>query len=386
MNARAPVLAIATIGCLCGTGCYKKSLLRAEELQALRQPGHGELVLDGTEGRTRIGPNTKVRFHRADDQWSAWIDGRELCVTSEAVFRCSSLPSGAGIPWSEVAGLETKNLNGAATYFTIFGAIVGTAAVVALTVAVVGGLAKGGGGFPRIDSISLPSGGGVQGSGAASSVAAGPVTPVDFGLQYALAQGWEWYGPPLAAVAHAPVERRDSLLPVPLPGPRLALVEPQPLFTPATSRRGYVRFVGTLEGGTDFTASPNGVGAASVALRLFDVAELGGGVRTAVAPERPDDPSARLRQTWLGFGRLLLHFDFDQERRVAAVLGAECGAGDPQVYGRAIYGLRVRLVDGLSVGLYPYNASLSVHAQAGRQRRELAGFSFPSTLELSYAF
>ncbi|HEY3450913.1 MAG TPA: hypothetical protein VGK67_31445 [Myxococcales bacterium] len=392
---RSQRILVAAACCLAGTGCFTKGIVRGDGLDALRQPGRrGELVLQTKEGgRARLGPNTKVRFLRSDDEWSAWIEGRDLCVTPEAAFQCSSLPGGPGLPWKGVSGIETKNLDGAATYFTVLGVVVGTAVAVAVTVAMVAavaGLAKGGGGgFPKIDSLNLGSGGG---RGAKAVSRTGPTgvispsfAPAEYDLHYAIARGWRWYGPPIEEPAYAPELAEAELAPVPLPGAAPA-VQPEPLFTSMTSRRGHVRLVGALEGGTDLTATSNGVGGASLALRLGDVVELGGGARLAVAPERPSEASAALRQSWLGFGRLLAHFDLDSDRRVAFVLGAECGAGHPKIYGRAIYGLRVRLVDGLAVGLYPYNASVAVYDLASRQRRDLGWFSFPSTAELSYAF
>lgn len=396
MNARAPSCPcrclLAAAVCLGSTGCFSKAIVRSDGLDVLQQPNRrGELVLQSEKGAaTRLGPGTKVRFLRTDDEWSAWVEGRDLCVTSEAVFQCSSLPGGTGLPWKNVTGLQTKNLNGAGTYFTIVGGIVGTAVAIAMTVAAVAavaGLAKGGGGGGGgLGHIGGGGGGGSFGAHTAAKTVAHPgptgvisrsFAPAEYGVAYAIERGWAWYGPPLDEPALADEPSKDALLPVPLPGTKLSL-PPQPLFTKDASRKGHVRFVGAVEGGTDFLTKDNGVGGASLAFRLGEAVELGGGVHLAAAPGDPADRSSEVKAGWMGFGRLLTHFDCDADRRVALLLGLEAGAGEPRFYGRAMYGLRVRLVDGLSVGIYPFNASLTY----GRELRP----SFPSTAELSYAF
>ncbi|MBI5477496.1 MAG: hypothetical protein HY906_01500 [Deltaproteobacteria bacterium] len=109
------------IPALCGAlaaGCYSNRHVPRDQLDKLRQGGRShELVLQDAMGRsTRVGPNSDVRFLRADGNWTAWLPGGEICVSPTAVNHCVDARRG-GLPWRLVQGMEVRNLDGGTTAY-----------------------------------------------------------------------------------------------------------------------------------------------------------------------------------------------------------------------------------------------------------------------------
>ncbi|HEY3358461.1 MAG TPA: hypothetical protein VGQ83_34760 [Polyangia bacterium] len=389
------------------TGCYANTVVTSD-LAGLRQGNRTrELVLQTSAGdRTRIGPNSEVRFLRTDGQWTAWVQANELCVSGDAVALCQA-PAGrpARLRWRYVQGVEVKNLDGAATY----GAVLGTTVLVAAVVVLVALSAKGGGGgggnlLSGMGHGAKAGGHAVRAGGHAGAHALGTAARVTANLTYhvleATARGWAWYGPELQVVEVAPAPYYPSGLiaasPVAAPPPVVegAPLPPvatggrdrAPLFSPEARRRGAVRFVGAVEGGTDFSLGAGGTAAALAGIRVFDALELAGGVRLIAIPDEPGVSGSPVRSRWLAFGRLLAHCDLDSERRVALPIGLDVGGGQAELHLRAVLGLRLRFWEGVSLGVYPYNPTFTSFADGRGERRSAGWFTFPTTTELSFTF
>jgi hypothetical protein len=436
------------IPALCGTlatGCYTNSNLTRGHLEPLRQGGWTqELVIRDDLGRNvRLGPNTDVRFLRVDGNWTAWLSGGEICVSPTEVNHCAQarLP---GLPWSAVQGMEVRNLEGGTTYVVVL-AVVVIVAVVVLMVAgggKGGGGGGGGGGLKALDGLGK---GMTQVARGVGQVARG-MANFSYRVLEATARGWRWYGPqlppgqvdivvappppayappiytplppalppapepPPPEVAPAPdadgqattegppppeaappAEALPPLPPAPPPPPPVIVRQPMvPLFTPRTTRRGKIRLVTAVDGGSDFTVKGGGTFSAFVGMRLSEVMELGGGLRLFSGPETPDDPHTKSRTSPIAFGRIAAHFDVDSARRVALPIGFDAGGGDSRAYVRLMLGIRIRVWDTLSLGLYPFNPTFVMYSNDDRQRRDLAKdagwFQFPSTFEVLWTY
>jgi hypothetical protein len=433
------------------TGCYSNSVITQSDLSGLRRANqHRELVLESADGeRTRIGPNSEIRFLRRDGVWTAWVPASELCVTDATVALCGTA-AGRQRPlrWRSVQGIEVKNFDGLTTY----AAVLGTAIIVAVVVLMIAGGGKGGGGGGGgLGGIGHAAGGAARGvghgvaHGAGHAVRAGAqagrafaqavdaAARVSYSILDANARGWAWYGPelqfeevepapppvpPAAPSAYAPLPPLPPpppavyggevpppppsvygdapapappivpaavAPPAPLP-PLVASTPPAPLFSPLALRRSSVRLVGAVEGGTDFSLGAGGTMAALVGLRLSDVVELGGGARMIATPEQPGVAGSPVRARWLAVGRFLLHCDVDSHRRVALPIGVDAGAGQAELHVRAVLGVRVRLWEDLWLGVYPYNPTYTSFADGLGYRSSAGWFTFPTTAEVSFAF
>jgi hypothetical protein len=433
---------------LMGAGCYSNRHVPKDELADLRRGGwQHDLVLRDAMGRAaRLGPNSDVRFLRADGNWTAWLPGGELCVSPTAVNRCLDARHG-GLPWQFVQGVEVRNLDGVSTYFVVLGVVVLIAAVVIMVAAggKGGGGGGGGGGLKLFGGASRAAHGvGHVARGTGRALAHGARVAANFSYRVldATARGWAWYGPALpeesyvvvdpvpapplppppapapeaappapapapeaAPPAPAPAPNEDGapppvaaappeagpplppLPPPPPPPPQLRVRQPLvPLFDPRTTRRGKIRLVLSVDGGTDFTLMTGGTFGAFVGMRLSEVTEIGAGLRLHAYPERPEDTRSPMRTSPIAFGRILGHFDVDAGRRVGFPIGIDAGGGEAKAYFRIVLGIRVRVWDTLSLGFYPFNPTLTYYSDANRQRDDVGWFSFPSTLELMWTY
>jgi len=141
--------------------------------------------------------------------------------------------------------------------------------------------------------------------------------------------------------------------PPPLPAATVVRRPLAPLFDARARRRAKIRLVASVDGGTDFTLVNGGTFGAYVGMRLNEVFELGGGLRLIASPENPEVAGSPVRASPIAFGRILAHFDVDSARRVALPIGVDAGGGDARAHVRLVLGIRVRIVDTLSLGLYP---------------------------------
>ena len=137
--------------CAALAGCRTTTLVDSSAVTALQVPNRaGELVVRTPEGHPlHIGKGSRLSFLLRDGSWTDPIEGRDLCVSEQAVARCAGEDGpGLVLRWADVTGVEVDNFDGLKT----FGAVVLVTALVAVVVVVVvlgvrgGGLGGGGGG------------------------------------------------------------------------------------------------------------------------------------------------------------------------------------------------------------------------------------------------
>ncbi len=417
------------------SGCYSRSIVHGTSVSALQRGNHGQtLVLrDVKGGHVHVDPRSRLRFYRSDGLWTAWVYARDLRVSQQGVFhRGRGDATLQGLSWQNIRGVEVKNLSGGKTYAAVVGTTIIIAAVVIIIVAMVAG--KGGGGGGKIKVPRFRGGHGHahighigRGAGAAARGLARAAGRAGYTLTRAWASGWRWYGPEIRIQVNVPVQTYDAPAgpptgtppptttappggdpsagapppPPPAPGAGAGAAPPNasgplavpriqttPLFTHRALRRSRIRLVTAVEGGSDFTINDGGLWNAFLGMRLRDIFEIGGGVRM-LSFQQTDPMGFETREThWVGYGRFLMHFEVDPWRRVALPFGFDIGGGNPAIYVRAILGIRVRIVDGFSLGLYPFNPTFTYVKNDGGidGQRGYSGVTFPTTFEASYAF
>jgi hypothetical protein len=181
-----------------------------------------------------------------------------------------------------------------------------------------------------------------------------------------------------------PVDPDGVAIPPPPPPPPSAAA--LPLFTAGLQRQARVLWHASLWGGGDLTDRVSGGAGVHVGMRLAHVFEVGFGAR--LLGHRTDREVAAgfgTRTDWMGLMRVGLHFDLDAARRVAIPLGLDVGAGHAVPYVRMYVGLRVRLVSGLYLGIYPISPTYADLVDP--EKRGASGWwTFPSELEIGFTF
>jgi hypothetical protein len=288
----------------------------------------GELVLAAERRRrVRIGPRSWLRFIRHDGMVTPWFEARQLRVSGEGVLAPGGTSPGSPalyVRWDEVARMEVNDLDVGLTVVGALGAataVMGAAMVEMMLMAAIAGLT---GGHIRPSEL------GITRSAFDAVVEQAGKRPPD--------------APTAALLALAPAP--------PLPPVEAAAV--RPLFSSAAIRRDLVRLVLATElGATSWPLYPSGSFVAVA--RIHNGFEVGGGLRLLSTPAGPDSSAARV--TPLALLRLGWHLDLDARRRVALPLLFE-GALGSQGHVRLVWGVRVRVTERATLGLYPWNPML----------------------------
>ncbi|HEU4407519.1 MAG TPA: hypothetical protein VFS43_19795 [Polyangiaceae bacterium] len=327
-------------------GCYSTS---AVPQGALPQRGLSRsVVLIASDGdKVKLDPNSRVRLLRRDGLYTPWVSASDLYVDSAGVIVRDGGRS-EGLAWAEVRGAEVENLDGGATAVVVVGVAVLIAAVVVVTLSGKGGQGPslGGSGTARsLDGAARLA----DAAGRVSEAASGAAEPNE---------------PPATASSFG-----DDL------GPGRARPGAEPIFDRGARRRASVRVTGAVDAARSLAERGQVQAGAVGALRLWDFVEVGGGGRVMGDAEGP--PGAYRA---VAFGRLGVHGELDARRRLALPFSVDLGAGRLGAYARLNWGLRVRVYDEVSVGLYPFNPSFD---RAESRRRP---WSFPSCVETSFAF
>ncbi len=413
------------------SGCFNTRDIPAGQLHKIMLGQQGkELILRTDKGKpVRFGPRSSIRFLLTDNRWSKWYRGNQLRVNRLGVCvekRC--IPPQRGWRWGRIHSAQVKNLAGGKTYAAVFI----TVAVVAVTVAVIAAAAggKGGGGNLKLGKLFRGRGGGrvLRGGGRGGGRLSGLRPRGGARVGGLRPRGGARFGP-RRPYGHGrghrhPVLRVDppgsshglSDLPPPEPDPdapptRSATDTPPPppadaerppgsptqplrltlhatpgktshIFARKTRRRAMIRFIGLVEGGGDLLLQDGGTAQALVGMRILDVLELAAGAHLMIhRGERQDGPHSA---SWMGVFRVNLHFDLGARRRVALPIGFDVGAGHATIYARLNLGIRVRLTKNLSLGVYPFNPTYAEFKNTDL-RRKSGWWSFPSTIDLSFA-
>ncbi len=353
---------------LAACGIHTTRPVRAPQVRQLACGPHAhELVVTAKNGRrVRIGPRSELRFLQRDGRVTPWISGRRLHADRHAVYwRTRHGKTLTGLYWRDVKAAEVRNLSGGKTYGVIVATVVITAAIITLSA----GLAVISGGRGRLNGLGrlilLP----LKGIGNRHHHRKKRRLTDEKTDQKT---NQETTASSSAVESQEPVKRIQA--------PRDAV---PPAFTWKTRRRGWVRLVGALEGGTDLVLRDGLTSSAFIGVRLFNVLELAAGARLLMHPRADDDP--RLRGTWMGVFRVLAHLDLDAARRIALPLGVDAGGGQPAGYVRIVLGLRVRAWRGLSLGLYPFNPTYT-DLRGLHVHRGYSGWTFPTTLDVAFSY
>lgn len=281
----------------------------------------------------------KWRFFFPFGAWSTPIDGRAL---DDAVHNGVTVP--VGLAFADMEGAEIKNVSPSKSLALVVG-VAGVAAVVAaLAVAGADGKLGSGGGNFAVASADVA----VHMIGHVASACAGRCE-----------------------------ERRRTL-------PKGALISPmqhspdavaaRPLFSGVARRRSDIQVVVASAVGYGVAGEGEVPSTISGAMRIRDLVELGGGLRYVVG--RPDG-------RFIGFARVGGVFHIDDEHRLAVALLFDIGGGSSTLETKLNTGLRYRIGSGVSVGVYPFNPT---YLRVGAGEQATTTWSFPSTLELSWAF
>jgi hypothetical protein len=158
----------------------------------------------------------------------------------------------------------------------------------------------------------------------------------------------------------------------------------RPLFDGMARRQSIVRVVGSFDGERDLSdAARTHLGLAAV-VRLYNFVELGGGLRWLGTIPSADGTGGH--RDLIPFARFGIHAELDAHRRFAFPFAIDMGGGgDVAFYTKLVFGLRVRVTEAWSLGLYAFNPTLVAYKEkSGLADR--AKWSFPSGLEMTFAF
>lgn len=340
--------------CFCATACTTTQALNVRDMQAVSAGGHRDaLVLRATDGSTvRIDPNTSIRFTTTMGTATEWVSARELEVGEAGVIiHRDAEPLSIG--WDDINNIDARNVSGSKS----LALLLGSAAVVAAIVAIAATTKHA----PRWTEPAA-----ITGARVAVGVAyvANHDRRRDAGRSSSASMADENSAPEPEThhLFEGPVRRRSTVEIVP-------------------ALAGYARL------GADLPATdPLRYGATlSAVARINEMIELGFGVERTNALMRIGEHAAVRDGQLLGFMRGGFSFYLDDEHRIAVPIYADLGFGsNVAVEMRVAAGLRVRMYDTLTLGLYPvvltYTNFRDIYAYGDPR------WTLPSALETSFAF
>lgn len=359
------------------TGCTTTTPMNRKALMNLAQSGRTEAaVIDVGDGKeTRLAPGTHLRFKLKDGRFTGWVRASRLAVNDLGVFyrgkvRSRSNPLGSGLLWEQLDGAELKNTSGPKT----MALVVGVGVLIATLVALLGE-------------------DGVKGFFSASAHVAAAMHPPYVPIVYPPSYYRRARRARRARVEDAPgtaprIDDADAPLGAPTDDQADASEledgawdrpVSESMFLGSALRRSYLEFLFTAQGGFQLNDIDGYTQTLTASLRFIELFELGGGWRYQTNAPTADH---------IGFGRFGFHFNLDDNHRFAIPLSFDLGAGSKTSFQFKVNaGLRVRVVDGFWIGLYPFNPVFSSLREPLTTTGERPGFwNFPSSLELSFAF
>ncbi len=261
-----------------------------------------------------------------------------------------------GLRWEEITGVEIAYVDGKTLGTSAL--LTGAFTLGAAAAGIIGAGMQAGGGLARMSGASgssngSRSSGGSSGGGVGEGIGTGVLSDA----------------PPFGP--------RD-------PAERASLVEnnrvpsgTRKMFSIGMRIRGMAQPVLALESGGDLRQHDELGTNAVLSVRAIQAIEVGGGVRQIWRRGSVENPE----RSYGGFLHLGIAFDLDVARRVTIPVAYDLGGVNRAgVYMKFAAGVRVRVAEKLSVGLYPFNP-----VYTGTSHRS-SGWNFPTTLELGYLF
>jgi hypothetical protein len=338
---------------LLAAGCYTTNGIAGSGLRSLGVGGHGrDVLLTDDKAKVRVEPHSWIRFQLADGRVTRWFYAKDLRLVERTVLAsgCAS-SSGRACAAIEVLPLDTiahVEVNDFSLGHTAGGIVLGTSAVVGAVVAEVTLMALIEAitfGHAKVNGLGL-----VEGTMHAVADEIGK-RPTD--------EDWDGLEGPGADLVHYASAR--------------------PLFNRTALRRDWIRLVTTTEIGSDDVNPLYPVTSLCATVRLRNIVELGGGVRMDAQPLGEGAPP---RPEFVPFVRAGLHLDLDANRRFAIPAFVDIGGVSGQTRTRFAFGLRIRINDGLNLGLFPYNPTLASGPADGSPQVRTA---HTTTVELGFA-
>jgi hypothetical protein len=350
-------MAVAALTLTGGAGCYSTQGLPLPALGSLRRSDQSREVLleAGQQGRLRIRPASLVRFRRIDGATTAWTQASNVRLTPDLVVIGWGPEPPQVLRWEHVDGIEVNDLD---MGMTLMGVVGGASLVMVAAATEMVILAALESCHVRVDQVGLT-----------RAALDGVVSAA---------------GRHLEEDPAAPRVRADES-----DAPPEAVLAARPLFSAQARRRDLVRATlgvdSGVEAGGPVLRPQVGVFAS---LRLLNVLELGAGINMVDvrAPTFESLPALEAplvdRVRVSGRGRIALHMDLDQRRRVALMLGQEVGfSSGGWADLRTVWGMRFRLRDAWQLGVLPFNPRVT-----WSRGDALSQTAYASSLELAWVF
>lgn len=140
-----------------------------------------------------------------------------------------------------------------------------------------------------------------------------------------------------------------------------------------------------MGGGSDLVTHDSVSSAGFIGLRAYNTFDLAIGARLYYHHGTRAAASPQYSTSWMAVLRIGAHLDLDPGRWVALPLGVDVGIGHALFHIRVNLGIRIRLTRWMHLGLYPFNPTYTLFEDK-TLKQDIAWWSFPSELELSFTF
>lgn len=319
---------------------------------------HGELrtVLTGFVADRTSAPSGTYSFRTRDGVWFDGVPGDQL----PGVLR-DGLTAHDGLRFADMRSAEVKNLNGGKTLVAVVAVSAVAVGLVAVVVLSKGKVAPD---FP-LKAVAA----------ASKPLAHGALRVAVHMPRYCCYYGGGGGHKPKSASPEPAALEPEETSGLSKPGYALPSGASYRLFDGVDRRRAALRFGAALDFGGPLSARDTWTASAVPMVRITDLFEIGGGLRMLGLGDRVD-------RVWLA--RVGLHAELDARRRFALPFLLDVGGSSTVgFHARLGFGLRVRLVDAWSLGIYPLNPT---YTRLSKTVEPVPHWSFPSTIETSFTF
>lgn len=337
-----PLALVATLHL--SAGCYTTSATGGSQALRFGTGGNAREILlpDGTLTGIRVRPSSWIRLTLRDGGVTRWFEARNVRM-AEGMLLGRGCAARRGVECERTVMVASRDIakieiNDFHIGDTLIGIAAGTSVVVAAA---------------AVEACLL----------VALEAITGGHLKSDLGITRAAIEAA--VSPAGRRPSETPREDQPDAAP---PDPEL-VAHARPLFSRQAERRDWVRLVLSSEAGFD-DAKPSPSAGVAANLRLWNVLELGGGLRFAGQATSELERDRLVRP--IPFLRFGLHLDLDARRQVAIPLLVDHGWVDGGSCVRLTVGVRVRLTERFSLGLFPFNPAWSPAPDPSSTNRHLS--------------